>query len=96
MYAYYGYQCFLCEKSATQRAHIIGDTKLNRKVYGNHVIDHILNWLPACGLDHNKMIDIGMIPCNQKVIASIIDGKESFQTKRTMIESFVMHRCDDN
>jgi len=59
MYAHYHYRCFVCGKPATQRAHIIGRTKANYKRYGKAVVDNPLNWLPACDLDCNALIDAG-------------------------------------
>lgn len=57
MYARYNYQCYVCGKQATQRAHIISNTKKNRRIYGKGVIDSPLNWLPACSLACNALID---------------------------------------
>lgn len=59
MYARYNHQCYVCGKQATQRAHILGNTKANRKLYGSTIIDNPLNWLPVCGLHCNSLIDIG-------------------------------------
>lgn len=59
MYAKYNHRCFNCGEPATQRAHIIGNTKANRKAYGSEIIDSPLNWLPACSLGCNALMDIG-------------------------------------
>lgn len=58
MYARYNYQCYVCGKQATQRAHILGNTVANKRQYGA-VIDNDLNWLPACSLECNALIDTG-------------------------------------
>ena len=59
MYEHYNYKCFVCPKRATQRSHIIGNTDPNRLKYGKDIIDNILNWLPACNIEHNALIDLG-------------------------------------
>lgn len=59
MYIHYHYKCFCCPKPAKQRAHIIGQTVPNYKVYGKAIVDDPLNWLPACGLECNALIDTG-------------------------------------
>lgn len=82
----YGYKCFLCEKVSTQRAHIIGNTKPNRKKYGPHIIDNPLNWLPACDLDHNALIDIGN---RTDIIAALIQAGD-----RIAIEFVVMNNVE--
>ena len=81
MYSRYYHKCFLCDKTATQRAHIIGNTKVNRRKYGKEIIDSPLNWLPACSLYHNSLIDIGH---STDVIADMIKGNN-----RPWIEAFV-------
>ena len=58
MYIHYHYKCFVCGKPATQRAHIITNSVSNRRQYGA-VIDNNLNWLPACSLECNALIDTG-------------------------------------
>ncbi len=89
MYERYNWGCFICGDRATQRAHIIGDTKLNRRVYGNAVIDNPLNWLPACSLGCNKRCDVGFIPMAQKKVADIIESNFSISEKRDLIESLI-------
>ena len=69
MYEYYNWKCFVTGNRATQRAHIIGDTRPNRKQYGNEIINNPLNWLPCDGLDSNALIDIGK---NDLLIDSIV------------------------
>lgn len=45
-----------------QMAHRIGNTLLNRKVYGNHVVDHRLNVGMVCSLKCNAALDISKNP----------------------------------
>jgi len=59
MYRRHNYRCFACGDAAWQRAHIVGNTKANRKRFGDDVIDSPFNWLPACGLYCNGLIDVG-------------------------------------
>ena len=58
MYIHYHYKCFVCGKPCTQRAHILSNTVANKRQYGA-VIDNALNWLPACSLECNALIDTG-------------------------------------
>ena len=58
MYIHYHYRCYVCGKPATQRAHLIGDTVANKRQYGAIIAD-ALNWLPACSLECNALIDTG-------------------------------------
>ena len=90
MYKHYDFSCFLCKSQATQRAHIIGNTLLNRKLYGRRIIDNPLNWLPACSLKHNKKIDIGRNSIIAKKIVSVIDSMDDYSDKQEQIEQVVM------
>lgn len=58
MYIHYHYKCFVCGKPCTQRAHILSNTVANKRQYSG-VIDNNLNWLPACSLECNALIDTG-------------------------------------
>ena len=58
-YAHYQYCCFVCGKRANQLAHIITNSKSNRKEYSAKIIDSKLNVLPACSLECNALIDTG-------------------------------------
>ena len=72
LYEYYNYRCFVCGDRATQRAHIIGDTKKNRRKHGAEIIDNPLNWLPACCLHCNSLIDISNNPIAESYILDAI------------------------
>lgn len=89
MYQYYKSLCFVCTDLSTQRSHIIGNTLPNRKLYGIRIIQNPLNWLPACCLDHNSLIDIGKNKILASKIVSIIDSLMDERDKRTEIESLV-------
>ena len=90
MYEHYNYRCFVCNNPAIERAHVIGNTKVNRRLYGNRVVDSPLNWLPACGLDHNAKIDIGRNDIIKEQIALIIETNDLDETeKRQAIEAIV-------
>lgn len=88
MYEHYDYKCFVTGKRATQRAHIIGDTKPNRLIYNMKIINHILNWLPAADLHCNSLIDISNDKMKAEVIAILIEGctPETFDETRELIE----------
>ena len=58
MYARHHYRCFVCGAEVTQRAHIISNSRMNRRIYGK-IIDDPINWLPACSLACNALIDAG-------------------------------------
>ena len=88
MYAHYGYRCFVTGEPATQRAHIIGNTLLNRRLFGKSVIDNPLNWLPVKDLKTNKLCDVGR---NEKAerIALIINSAMFYEEKKEAIEVIV-------
>lgn len=87
IYEHYNYQCFICKSRAVQLAHLIGDTKSNRKRYGKDIIDNPLNVLPACNLKHNALIDIS----NNKIAESAIVDAITYAEKgaREYIEDIV-------
>ena len=89
MYLRYDYHCMICPKMADQRAHIIGNTKLNRKLYGNKIIDSIHNWRPACSLECNKKIDIGSNQLLQERIALIIESDMDYDDKESEIDIII-------
>ena len=57
MYAEQDWKCHVCRSPVTQRAHILGDTKLNRKLYTDAVIDSKDNWRGVCDLDCNNFVE---------------------------------------
>ncbi len=89
MYHHYNYRCFVCGKEATQRAHIIANTSLNKLLYGKKIVDNPLDWLPACSLECNKLMDAGKIPARAELIKSILESDMDMQDKRDGIESLV-------
>lgn len=87
MYQHHNYRCFVCGKMADQRAHIIANTKLNRKLYP---VDNPLNWLPACGLKCNTKIDVGKNELLKERISLIIESGVLDETeKRSALEAIV-------
>ena len=85
-------KCFACdeESSNLQNAHIIGNRKVNRKVYGYLVIDSPLNVLLACDLHCNSLIDLGFHELLKERVASIIESVDlSRDEKRAEIETIV-------
>jgi hypothetical protein len=71
VYARTHWRCF-CGRRVTQRAHIIGQTDLNYRIFGKEIIDNPLNWRGVCGLSHNKMVDAGRAPGRLEYVASLI------------------------
>lgn len=72
------YQC-QCGKSAVQVGHRIANTKINRKKYGNKIIDNYRNLVPVCGLECNSKYNIGNKPLICEKLVKLIkeDGKLS-------------------
>lgn len=64
MYERDNYICQYCGKHVIglqpQRAHVIGNTKLARKMFGDDVVDSVHNWKTACSLSCNAKLDIGI------------------------------------
>lgn len=89
MYQYYCYRCFVSGKAASNRAHIIGDTKSNIKTYGNEIVGNPLNWLPAHNLYYNGLIDVGKNYRACEYIANTIKSDLPIEFKRRKIEEFV-------
>lgn len=86
-------ECFVCHKvkhiSQLQSAHIIGNRKVNRKLYGDKVIDSELNTLPACDLHCNSLIDLGSQEMDKERVALIIESEMDFDDKREAVEGIV-------
>lgn len=89
LYARHNYRCFVCGKPATQRAHIIGRTKANYKRYGKAVINNPLNWLPACNLDCNALIDASDNLLLKEQIAYIINHLDIDDLQHSTVERWV-------
>lgn len=69
--------CQHCGKPANwqgtlQLAHLIAETKSNRKKYGNCVIDHPLNRVLTCSLYCNGRMNIGNNPAQANELADKI------------------------
>ena len=94
MYTIHDHKCFVTGNQATQRAHIIGNTLLNRKLYGKRIIDDPLNWLPCDSLKSNALIDIGRNERLTKWIVSVIDSMDDIQDKRELIEDIVRENIE--
>lgn len=90
MYAHYNHRCFVCNAKATQRAHILGRTRSNIKHYGNKIINHPFNWMPACSLACNALLDAGNNLQMKETVASIILNTALHpEIQRAMIEQAV-------
>ena len=84
-------KCFVCSKAEgrMQLAHIIGNRKVNKRMYGSHVISSILNVLPACDLHCNSLIDLGSHEILKERVALIIESDITAEEKRESIEAIV-------
>jgi len=89
MYLHYDFKCFVTGNQATQRAHIIGDTIPNRKLYGDRIIDNPLNWLPVDTLESNALVDLGKKDLLNERVTLIIDSLMDVADKRSEIELIV-------
>jgi len=62
MYERDGWVCQNCGKRVIglqpQRAHVLGQGKLARKLFGNRVIDSVHNWKTACCLFCNQKLGL--------------------------------------
>lgn len=85
-------KCFACTNKSVQRSHIIGDTKPNRKRYGKAVVDNPKNWLGACGLTCNALIDLGKNDLLMSIVAGLI--KSIAQDSRAEIEGIVRENIE--
>ena len=94
LYLEYNNQCFVCGQQATQRAHIIGNTKSNRQRHGKDVIDNPLNWLPACSLECNGLIDTSRNTVFCDAIETVIKEDRPYKEKRAIIEQFVKENIE--
>jgi hypothetical protein len=69
------WQCQIegCPKRATQQGHRIGNTVLNRKMYGDYIIDHPVNTVSVCDTkDHNRMVDVSS-KTNESGVLEVIE-----------------------
>ena len=94
MYARHHYRCFVCGKNASQRSHIIGRTKPNYKRYGKAVVDNPLNWLPACDLDCNALIDASDNLLLKERIAYIINHLDIDDLQHSTVEQLVRENIE--
>jgi len=90
MYESAHYECFICGEHSTQRAHAVGDRKINRQLFGDDIIDSPLNWFPVCNLTCNALVDLGQGYILNDVVANIIRGDDDYEDKRGMIEDLIL------
>ena len=66
VYAVSGGVCEVCGKplidGQPQGAHRIANTKTNRYLWGERIIDHPLNMAATCSLDCNQAVNVGQNP----------------------------------
>jgi hypothetical protein len=88
MYNHYHGLCFVCQNKATERAHILGQGKTSRKMYGDSNVDNPLSWLPTCQR-HNALVDISQNIIAGRSICKIIESIFIDSEKRRLIENIV-------
>ena len=92
MYAEQNWKCHVCGKPVSQRGHILGNTKLNRSLYGDKIIDSKENWRGVCDLDCNNFVDIGKGTLLAEVAFQIMDSDESYEDKRALINDLIIEK----
>jgi hypothetical protein len=74
--------CKGCYEKATQIAHRIAQSKVNRKKYGNEIIDHNINLVSSCQ-ECNDSFNIGMNPGKtERLVEFIKENKDKLITSR--------------
>ena len=81
-----------CNKGAFQRAHILGNTKLNRHLYTDEVIDSKENWRGVCSLECNKKVDIGKGTLRAEIVYQTIISDKSYEDKRALINELIIEK----
>ena len=92
MYAEQNFQCHVCKKPVNQRAHVLGDRKLERRIYGDEIIDSKVNWRGVCSLECNKYVDIGKGTLQAEVAFQIMDSDESYEDKKAFINDLIIEK----
>ncbi len=91
LYAEQDWKCHVCGKPVTQRAHVLGDRKLERRIYGDEIIDSKVNWRGVCDLDCNNFVDIGR-GLQAEIVYQIITSDESYEDKRAIINDLIIEK----
>ncbi len=81
-----------CDKGAFQRAHILGNTKLNRHLYTDAVIDSKENWRGVCSLECNKKVDIGKGTLYAEIVYQTIISNKSYEDKWALINELIIEK----
>ena len=79
-YAIDGRICQRCGKPATQIAHRIANTKVNRKYWGE-LIDNCVNLVPVCNLECNASYNIGMKPIKCNRLQELAEKDKNYTSK---------------
>lgn len=92
MYAEQDWKCHVCGSPVTQRAHILGNRNLERRIYGDEIIDSKVNWRGVCDRECNKFCDIGRGSLLAEVAFQIMDSDESYEDKRALINDLIIEK----
>lgn len=86
-----GYICQKCGKYASNGhiAHRIAETKLNKRLFGEDIIDHPFNKSWVCSLECNSSYNIGNNPRKRVELYGLIKsrGNEKFTAKQ--VDDFI-------
>jgi hypothetical protein len=78
-----------CNKRATQIAHRIAQTKVNYGVFGKSIVDHNINMVPVCCLEHNSSFNIGNKPRIARKLAEYIRKNKDKRIPSKKIQKYI-------
>lgn len=90
------YTCRTCGKSVNglrpQRAHHVSDTIVNKKIYGEKIIDSLDNVALACSLTCNKQLDLGRIEYWQIRAVEIFNSYNPESERIEMLDKLIKEK----
>lgn len=90
------YTCRACHQSVhdkrPQRAHIIGDRKINLRRYNDEIVNWLDNLALTCSIECNKYYDIGDMEYWQKRIIQILRSFDTEENKKSEIDKVVVEK----
>lgn len=78
-----------CNRKTTQIAHRLARTKVNYSVYGKEVIDHNINLVSVCCLEHNSYYNLANKPRKARKLAGYIRKNRNRKIKSKMIQEYI-------
>ncbi len=92
LYIEQNWGCHICGKPVMHRAHVLGNTKPNRHLYTDAVIDSKENWRGVCNLECNKKVDIGKGTLHAEIVYQTIISDKSYEDKRALINELIIEK----